>query len=385
MIIPESYQGKEQSYFKHLLLGAYLERLFMIVGQHQRTICYVDCFAGPWNSQGDELEDTSIVISLNLINECRRALQRLNPQIQFRALYIEEKPRRFKKLQEYLATRPDDGTETHALQGRFHELQQEILAWCGSDSFVFFFIDPTGWKNAVELRTLHPFLLRRNSEFLINFMYDFLSRTLPQPEFQDDMEHIFGVLPDTQGMTPEERENHLITLYRNNLKQVIPQGKGKPQTAYVKVRKPTRDRTLYHLVYLTRHPKGIVEFMEASEKLELVQKKIRALAKQGERVEKSQQFELFSAIEHVTDDRADMDLFEVKEYWLQLLSVEPRKFSTQELADMLENTDWFSSDFQRAFGELAKEGKVRNLDAKRTRPVNVVNFEKNESLVRVQP
>ena len=37
MEIPAQYRGREQAYFKHCLLEAYLERLFMIVGQHQRT------------------------------------------------------------------------------------------------------------------------------------------------------------------------------------------------------------------------------------------------------------------------------------------------------------------------------------------------------------
>lgn len=384
MHIPDQYRGREQAYFKHQLLEAYLERLFMIVGQHHRTICYVDCFAGPWKSQTDDLEDTSIVISLNLINRCRKALQKLNPQIQFRALYIEEKPRRFKNLQAYLATRPNDGTATHALQGKFHDLRQEILFWCGTDSFVFFFIDPTGWKNVVELPTLEPLLKRPNSEFLINFMYDFLSRTVPQPEFQADMESIFGVMPNTNGMSPEERETYLVSLYRNNIKKVIPGGKEQPRTACVKVLKPTHDRTLYHLVYLTRHPKGIVEFMEASEKLDLVQKKVRALAKQDERIAKKKQMELFSAAEHVSDERADMDLSEVKEWWLNHLTTIPKRFGIRELSDMLEQTDWFPGDFQKAFAELEKEGKVKNLDAKRTRPVNAVNFEKNEALMRIQ-
>jgi three-Cys-motif partner protein len=130
MEIPAQYIGREQAYFKHCLLEAYLERLFMIVGQHQRTICYVDCFAGPWKSQDDDLADTSIAISLNIINKCREALRKIGKDVQFRALFVEKKPRRFKKLQEYLAARPVDGTATHALHGMFHELRLEILAWC---------------------------------------------------------------------------------------------------------------------------------------------------------------------------------------------------------------------------------------------------------------
>lgn len=52
---------------------------------------------------------------------------------------------------------------------------------------------------------------------------------------------------------------------------------------------------------------------------------------------------------------------------------------------MLEETEWFPGDFQKALGELIKESKVRNLDAKRTRPVKAVNFEKGETLERLQP
>jgi hypothetical protein len=77
MQIPKHYKGREQAYFKHGLLKAYLERLFMIVGQHHKTICYVDCFAGPWQEKGADLEDTSIAISLKIIRKCRDGLKKL--------------------------------------------------------------------------------------------------------------------------------------------------------------------------------------------------------------------------------------------------------------------------------------------------------------------
>jgi len=48
MPVPESYRGREQAYVKHQLLRTYLERLFMIIGQYQSCIRYVDCFSGPW-------------------------------------------------------------------------------------------------------------------------------------------------------------------------------------------------------------------------------------------------------------------------------------------------------------------------------------------------
>ena len=377
------YRGREQSYFKHALLRAYLERLFMIVGQHHRTICYVDCFAGPWQSRSDSLEDTSIVVSLEIIRKCREGLLERGHPVHFKAIFVEKDAKAFAKLNSYLADRNNDAIETAALHGEFFHLQQELLRHCGDNSFAFFFVDPTGWKEAIELSTLAPLLQRPNSEFLINFMYDFLLRTHTQETFAADMRKIFGEIPDTAGMTPEIRESLLIRLYRNHLKTVVPIRGGKPRTACVKVHKILQDRTLYHLVYLTRHPKGIAEFMAASEGLDLVQRKIRARVQQEERVERKGQFELFAAHEEIKAQDGRVDLSEVKTYWLGKLSMTPELFTLDDLADMLEETDWFASDFQKAFKELESEGRVKNLDAKRTRPVNAVKFEKGEHLVKL--
>lgn len=381
----DRYKGREQTLVKHCLLDAYLERLFMIVGHHAQTICYVDCFAGPWEEQEDDLGDTSIARSLNIIKKCREGLLKIGKNVQFRALFVEQKSKSFHKLEEYLASREIEGIETRAFKGSFHKLIPEILNWCGPH-FVFFFIDPKGWKNAVELPTLYPLLRRPDSEFLVNFMYDFLSRFVSDVKLQEDMRRIFGIVPDVQGMTPEQREAFLLSLYRNNLKQVLPVDGGKPRTAYVKVLKPTKDRTLYHLVYLTRHPKGIVVFMDASDKLELVQKRARAAAKQNERVQRRGQMELFAAAAHVSDERSEIDL-EVQEYWLNKLKYTPECYGVEELADMLEETGWFESDFQKAFAELAQKGLVKNLNATHKRRSKFIHFDANhnagEQLVKV--
>ena len=318
------YKGREQARFKHELLEAYLERLFMIVGQHQRTICYVDCFAGPWQAKGDDLEDTSIAVSLNIIRKCREGLLKINHKVHFKALFVEKDPTAYAKLKDYLDGRDDEGVETHPLHGEFIQLREEILSRCGNDSFTFFFVDPTGWKDAVELATLDPLLRRANSEFLINFMYDFLVRTHTQEPFSDDMKRIFGRVPDTKGMTTKAREDHLVRLYRENLKTIVPTRGGKPRTACVKVKKVLLDRTLYHLVYLTRHPKGIAEFMAASDGLDLVQKRLRALAKQETQVESSGQLVLIAADESIKKEEGRADLSEVKSYWLTKLSSMPR-------------------------------------------------------------
>jgi len=384
MQVPESYQGREQAFVKHQLLEAYLLRLFMIVGLRQRNIRYVDCFSGPWQEGSENLQDTSIGIALRIIRKCREGLLKAGHHVTFHALFIEKDKKSFEKLQDYLAMIPQQEVMTKALPGDFFDLRESILQWCGANDFTFFFIDPKGWKKVIEIPTLAPLLRRQNSEFLINFMYDFLVRTHTQELFQEDMRAIFGRVPDTEGMTPEEKEAYLLSLYRKRLKEIVPAKDGRPRSVSVPVLKPTIDRTLYHLVYLTRHPKGVVVFMEASERLDLVQRRARAQAKQEQRESKSHQLELFPSADGVREEKQANPL-EVKSYWLTRLTTTPCRYGIEELADMLEETGWFETDFQEAFHDLEKEGKVKNLDATGKRRTKFVHFDQTggERLIKV--
>jgi three-Cys-motif partner protein len=381
-LIPENYKGREQAFIKHTLLKAYLERLFMIIGKYHKRICYVDCFAGPWQDEGVDLEDTSIAIAIDIMRKCRVGLQsKFNTNISFRALFIEKDERAFLKLSTFLKKQNYEGIQTEAFNGDFFELRQNILKWCGPDDFAFFFIDPTGWSNVVEIPTLRPLLERSNSEYLINFMFDFVVRSHTQEPLKNRMLEIFGEVPNTEGMTPKERESHLLKLYCGQLKQAQSSNDDNPRSAYVKVLDPYKNRTKYHLVYLTRHPKGITVFMEESEKVDFIQREVRAKTKQDRCIENSGQTEMFAASCTLSeDDKRDLEV--VKNYWLSRLSLIPKKFGIDELADMLEETGWFKSDFQNAFKELERENKVKNIDAKGKRHVNAVNFENGEFLKR---
>lgn len=305
MIDPTSYKGREQALIKHHLLEAYLLKLFMIVGLHQKSIRYVDCFAGPWQEESKDLQDTSIGIALKIIRKCLDGLKKIGKDVPFHTLFIEKDKNSFQKLRDYLDGVSHQEVTTDAFHGDFFDLRNVIINWCGDD-FTFFFIDPKGWKNVIEIPTLTPLLQRPNSEFLINFMYDFLLRTHTQEQFKEDMQAIFGEIPDTDGLTPEEKEEYLLNLYQKRLKEIVPIRGGKPCAVSVPVLYPLKDRTLYHLVYLTRHPKGITEFMEASEHLDFVQRRVRAQAKQENRESRSGQLELFQASEQVSkENRAD--------------------------------------------------------------------------------
>jgi hypothetical protein len=222
-------------------------------------------------------------------------------------------------------------------------------------------------------------------------MYDFVLRTHTQESFHGDMEAIFGYVPDTSGMTPSQKEVHLMSQYRCRLKEIAPDRGGRPRTALVPILYPLRNRTLYHLVYLTRSPTGIVVFMEGSERLDIIQRQVRSQAKQENRESRTGQYEFaLSSSYGEAQNEGQVDPGEVEAYWLHKLSEAPKQFGIEQLADMIEETGWFESDFQTAFGNLAKRGKVANIDDKTDRRrKKYVHFEakynQGEDLIRIKP
>ena len=379
MEIPAEYRGREQAYIKHTLLETYLFKLLMIIGQSLPTVSYVDCLAGPWQEAAEDLSDTSIGRSLATMRKCLESLQKVNPNVRFRALFVEKDAKKYRRLKEYLDNLSTP-VETESFHGEFDKVRHKILDWCGS-SFTFFFVDPLGWKHIVDIPTLEPFLKRPNSEFLINFMFEFILRAHKILLHEDDMINLFGQVPQTDGMTPEQKEACLVKLYRENLKSVLPPLPGrKPRSVTVPIQRPDKDRTIYHLVYLTRHPLGIVKFMDASEPLDFVQKAVRIQAKHDKKIETTGQGELFGAFESVKAEQGTVPISVVKEDWLRQLTSEPQQFGIERLADMLEETGWFESNFQEAFHELQLEGKVINLDVENSRrKKKFVHFDENRS------
>jgi hypothetical protein len=73
MVALSDYQGREQSYVKHVFLERYLERLVHKTASVYSHIVYVDGFAGPWQSANEKFEDTSFGIALNTLHRAKAA------------------------------------------------------------------------------------------------------------------------------------------------------------------------------------------------------------------------------------------------------------------------------------------------------------------------
>ena len=379
--IPEAYDGREQALVKHELLKSYLLKLFHIVGMgvgrgRRVELCYIDCFAGPWGDDSVDFKSTSIAISLEVLEACKQRLISNGVQVSIRALYVEKSSRSFKRLDEYLKSKLSSSIQTDCMHGDFVELREEIMKWAGSDAFTFFFIDPKGWKD-IGVPTLRKVLQRPRSEFLINFMYDFVNRTASMSRWKEEMTEVLGGPVDLEGMQPRDRERILLRTYRENLKKCLPSASGvyQARSAYVRVMDPDKNRPKYHLVYLTRHPRGLIEFMDISAGVELVQKKIRGVKKNAARERNTGIVDMFAS-EPATHSRSELIGFnEIEQFWIRYLRAGERKVAQNEFAAILEENDWFPGELQAALVNLIDAGIVRNLDAISKRPKKPLHYE----------
>lgn len=376
----QAYQGREQALVKHTLLESYLEKLFMIVGMSAGArgkieLCYVDCFAGPWGDDSADMGTTSIAISLRTLDACKQALGIRGVSATIRALYIEENPVAFARLAAYLKTNTPKGIQAECLQGDFMALRDEILRWTGQQAFAFFFIDPKGWSE-VGIETLRPMLKRPRSEFLITFMYNDINRTMSMEQWKGPMADLLGETISLEGFAPEDREEAILRTYRKNLKTCVPAAPQYPaRSAYARILDRQKERPKYHLVYVTSHPKGIVEFMTISEQADVVQKEVRAATKDAAREQRTGVSDMFPR-SMVDPNAGHASTDEVDRFWLNYLKDGVRRVGVKEFADILEQTDWFPGDLQASLVRLIKAGRMHNLDASGKRPKKPLHFEK---------
>lgn len=357
--IPMEYHGREQAYVKHTILKTYLQRLFMIIGRNETVINYVDCFAGPWSEESEDLHDTSIGISLRLMKDCAKSLEEVHGcKVKFRALYIEKNKTAFAKLKNFLDNDTSECVSSRCIQGDYTTKIDEVAAWA-SHHFTFFFIDPKGWNKVINAPVLAPLLALNKAEFLINFMYDFLNRAMAMKSQQTNVEELLGKTVKFSGdETAAQRQQIIVSQYRQAICSLYG-----GRSAHVTVERPGMDRVLYFLIYLTRHPKGLIVFKEAAEQMHMLQRVSQFETKLRHQSSKRAPVDdLFGGFEEPEVMHAQDNRTLAKTYVLAQLSSGALLIDNECWAGFLEQTDFYPSDFQLAFKELVKEGKIVNLD-----------------------
>ncbi len=297
------YTGREQTLVKHYVLKTYLESFAYIVGKHYRVLTYVDCFSGPWNARGENLEDSWFSIALSELRKAKYKRAAEGNDMQLRCFFLEVKRDAYDHLQDFASTITDAEVETRnaALEDSIDEIR-EFVKRGGEGAFSFIFIDPTGWTG-FDMNVIAPILRLRPGEVLINFMTEHIRRFLNSP-LEVTQESLRGLIGSSefrdkvQGLASRDREDVILEEYMRNVGKM---GEFDFVCSAV-VLHPDANRTYFHLIYATRHLKG-VEVFKRSEKAAMgVQEESRAKVHQRRRVARSGQFELLES--HDFHDRS---------------------------------------------------------------------------------
>ena len=292
----ELYERREQTRVKHYILRHYLERFAHIVGHHWESITYVDGFAGPWNVRSPDLQDSSFAIALNELRKARDTHGGRGRNLRLRCFFLEEDRDAYQQLKGFAEGIKDAKIEV--LNGSFEDsvssMQQFIRAG-GQRTFPFIFIDPTGWTG-FACKRISPLLKLKPGEVLINFMTSHIRRFLTDENSRQSFEDLFGsaeVMERVAGLTGQDLDDALISEYSDMLKR---EGRFTHVLSAI-VLHPEIDRTHFHLIYATRHPKGVEVFKEAEKSAMQEMERLRASAQKRKREERTGQGELFLATE----------------------------------------------------------------------------------------
>lgn len=248
---------------KHEILRRYFEAWLPIMASWNKRILYIDGFAGPGKySNGD---DGSPII---VLKAARDHTQQLRSELV--CIFVERDPDRFaslKLLLDELAPSLPISIKYLVVNDTFDEHLTNIFNYIDAQAKALapalVFIDPFGLSHT-PFRTVKRILSNRQSEVLVNFMYEEVNRFLSLESVSKDLDALFGSSKwrNVIGIYgPEYRRRALHDLYLDQLKTAA---------KYVhsfEMRNKTNS-TDYFLFFATNSVKGLEKMKESMWKVD---------------------------------------------------------------------------------------------------------------------
>jgi len=206
----------------------------------------------------------------------------------FACLLIEKKASSFAKLESFAKLNHTPEFSIQAQNWDFAERLTDIVSYCRTASaFPFIFIDPKGWQLA-GISKIWPLLRLNPGEVLINLMSSFIGRFIK--DNTTDFSDLLGAdFPALRALSGEELESAIVEKYCEMVKR---EGRFN-YVCSLPVMNPDMDSFSFHLIYATRHIKGVKVFKDVENQTEKKTHSIRAELQQRSRQSKSGNFELF--------------------------------------------------------------------------------------------
>ncbi|MEW6044204.1 MAG: three-Cys-motif partner protein TcmP [Thermoproteota archaeon] len=243
---------------KHDILREYLKPWFPILSRYADRIIYLDGFAGPGVYSKDEEGSPVIAVRTAVEHTMRKNFKKIV------FWFIEKNQQRFEKLQQVLKEKfpelenKDEDQIIYRVQksefSKSLEKTLDALELQGSKlAPTFAFLDPFGFSG-LPMNLIKRMLDYKKCEVLVTFMAGFVLR------FHDELrENALNELYATEEWkkvneykTPDEKRKFLLELYVKQLKNI---GGAKFIRTFEMI--SSDNNTIYHLVYGTKHWKGL--------------------------------------------------------------------------------------------------------------------------------
>lgn len=247
---------------KHIILEEYLKGWFPIVSSWANRIVYLDGFAGPGSYSNGE--DGSPVIAIRTADQ--HILKKNFKEIQF--AFIEKDPKRARHLNKILSEKfPNlqSNLQYEVLGSEFAPALESTLDGIESRGAklapTFAFLDPFGFSG-LPMHLIARMLAYNSCEVLVTFMSGFVKRFTDELR-ADALNELYGTTEweKVNQLQSGQRQNFLVDLYLQQLKKV-------GGATYVRTFEMIgeNNQTIYHLVYGTKHPKGMEVMKKAMQK-----------------------------------------------------------------------------------------------------------------------
>lgn len=358
------YAGREQTQAKHFILRRYLQELAFKVLRGW-DITYVDGFSGPWESQTDDLSDTSFMIAIAVLKDAQaKILEQTGQHRRIRCFFSETDDAAYAKLCAAVAPhhKPEEGFEIKTCHGKFEDAVPKIESFIG-ESFPLIFIDPTGWTG-YPFEKIKVLFRHAKCEVLINFMYDFVNRFVAAK----DESILESLNPILGGAGWRERLDMALPrgaavekLFRDTLQSVG----GFGFVVSTKIDRTAIDRPHFFIAYGTKNRSGLKAFRETEYAALRVHAKSRSAARERKREQQTGMSDMFAweeceAQEAGVDDIVNEQKVLAKEHLRKQLS-ERGAIQFAAVVDLLLQAFMLrETNVKDICVELAAEGAIEN-------------------------
>ena len=239
---------------KHEILKEYLNAWIPILGRTSQKIIFLDGFAGPGIYKEGEKGSPIIAIQAAIDHPMIQSVS----EIHF--IFIESDPERSKMLKQVIDQEfPDrpSNIHVHVISENFVQSLTAILDKIEEDNQdiapTLAFLDPFGYSE-IPIKLIIRIMKYTKCELLLTFMSGFLNRFLRDMEKQNAVDQLYGTGAWRKARdisNTNTRLNFLLDLYITQLK-----------TNGIKFVRPFKmmdssRRTIYDLVFATKHHKGM--------------------------------------------------------------------------------------------------------------------------------